>query len=434
MDSNGWDVVYACSGNYINKQLASSQDEYIQSFAYEDSAIKMSGSFGIWQIVPGGSGPILQFNTPITQGSVTIKSTNETIPLDGAIPLVQMQLSVIKAPPGEDITHNLVFNCTILGKGNGDTTSGAVTVIDPDTSGNLQKEKDGALAAALLVTGLGNCFLQNAAQLGFVFANVLPVPTGQNSDWLTPKAMAYAYQQPSNNTLGGLAILGLLDSTDMSNLPRYFDSNLLVQKDFGFILSARPFMQNVIMPALPAAFGGNALINDFALNSDNIIVQSQPFSLDDVKVGLINYSPDVTSLSFSIEDTSMRCFVDTKTDITGLVDAYVTNSVTSNNQSYFDVSTRMLTFLNDPNKTVTEDKYIPWWESVLGALTLEIMNVVIDAISLAIENAVGDLVSSKTATALGTVAPGLISWNGQDNINITAGGLEDNVYMQGIID
>lgn len=430
METNGWDVVYACSGDYVNAQLAANPGQYIQTFEYEDTAIKVSGSFGNWQLVPGGSGSILQFNTPIKQGSVTIKSTNQTISLNGTVPLVQMQLALEKGP-NQNITHNLVFNCTTLGSGKGDTTPGAVSVIDPDTSGILQNQPNGAMAAALLIAGLGNCLVQNASQLNYVFASVLPVPTGQNSDWLTPQSLAYAYQQPGDNTLGGLAVLGVLDGTDISNLPRYFDSNLLVGKDFGFVLSAKQFLLNVIIPTLPQAFGGNSNYNDFALNGNSGITLSQSFNLNSVEVGLISYTPNVTTATFQIEDSTMRCYVYASTDITGLTDAYVTNSVSSNNASSFNTSTGTLSFLSDPNMSTTQDSHIPWWEQWLGALTLGIMNVVIEAISLAIQNAVGGLVSSKTAESLGDVAPGLVSWNGQTTITITAGGLADNVYMQG---
>lgn len=431
MQNYGWDLVYACSGNYLNSQLEQNADKLIKSFTYEDSAVKVTGQFGAWQIVPGGSGPLLQFVTPITQGAVLFKTLgNVTIPLDGTIPLVQMQLSL---PKGKDQTvlRSLVFNCTTVGKKKDDTTPGAVTVINPDTTGILAKLPEAALAAAMLATGLGNVFLQNVDQLNFVFADMLPAPVGQNADWLTPVNAAYAYQQPDNNSLGGIAILGMLDNSSIDALPRNFDTNLLLNEDFGFILSAKAFMKNLILPSLPNAFQGNSHVYDFVLNADNSITMAQGFHLNSVKVGLIDYTPKVTGLNYHIEDNSMRCYVATSTDITGLARAYVTNSVTSNNLSAFDVASRTLSFLKDPNKSTTQDAHIPWWEKWLGALTFGIMNVVIEAVSLAIESSVGDLTSSKTAQALGQVAPGLVSWSGQQSINVNAGGLADNVYMQG---
>jgi hypothetical protein len=118
-------------------------------------------------------------------------------------------------------------------------------------------------------------------------------------------------------------------------------------------------------------------------------------------------------------------------NISGLADAYVTNSVTSKNQANFNCTNCTLSFLADPNMVITKDVNIPWWEKALGALTLGIMNVVIECVSLAIENAGANITSSQTAQSLGAVAPGLVSWNGQSAVTIDAGGIADNVFMQG---
>jgi Clostridium P-47 protein len=435
MQNYDWDVVYACSGQYINRQLAQNASQLIQAFSYEDAAIKLSGQFGPWRIVPGGSGPLVQLETPITSGEVYFKQFQESVSLNGVVPLVQMQLQLPKGP-NQQVLRTLVFNCTTLGKRAGDTTPGAVTVINPDTSGILGShpkagQPEAALAAAALAAGLGAVFVQNAAQLSFVFASVLPVPVGQNADWLTPSAAAYAYQQPIDGSLGGIAILGVLGGGSSANLPRTFDTNLLANEDFGFLLSAQSFQKNVILPSLPGAFRGNCQVGDFALSPGGVITSSERFNLDSVKVGLIDYTPNVSAVSYHIDDDSMRCYVATSTDITGLRDAYVTNSVTSNNVASFDPSSRTLSFGADPHMAVTQDTHIPCWEKALGALTFGIMNVVIEAVSLAIETSVGNVTSSKTAQALGNLAPGLVSWSGQRSIAVNAGGLADNVYMQG---
>jgi hypothetical protein len=127
----------------------------------------------------------------------------------------------------------------------------------------------------------------------------------------------------------------------------------------------------------------------------------------------------------------MRCYIATHTDITGLSGAYVTNTVTSNNVSAFNVPTRTLSFEKDPHMSSTKNSHIPCWEKGIGALTLGIMNVVIESVSLAIQESVGNVTSSKTAQSLGNLAPGLVSWSGQQSITVNAGGLADNVYMQG---
>ena len=435
MDTFGWDVVYACSGDYINRQLARNAGKLIQSFTYEDAAIQLSGRFGAWKIVPGGSGPLLQFETPITTGQVHFKQFNETVSLNGVVPLVQLQLQLPKGD-NQQVVRTLVFNCVTVGKRTGDTTPGAVTVVNPDVTGVLGKhpkidQPEAAIAAAALTAGLGAVFVQNVAQLNFVFADMLPVPTGQNADWLAPANATYAYQQPVGGALGGIAVLGVLSNRSINNLPPRFDTNLLLDKDFGFMLSGPAFMQHVILPSLPMGFQGNCHTNDFTVNADGSITRAEGFNLNDVRVGLINYTPNVTAVNYHIDDTTMRCYVATSTDITGLKDAYVTNTVTSNNPSAFNPATRTLSFRNDPHKSTTQDSHIPCWEKGLGALTLGIMNVVIDAVSLAIQNSVGDLTSSKTAQSLGNLAPGLVRWSGQQSVTVDAGGLADNVYMQG---
>ncbi|MBI6217916.1 TULIP family P47-like protein [Proteus sp. DFP240708] len=434
MNNYRWDVIYACSGNYINKQLSNNKNQLIQSFEYEDSEIKITGIFDSWKIVSGGSGNLLQFETPIKTGVLFIKQFNETITLNNVIPLIEMQLKLIKGSD-QTVLYKLVFNCLIEGKNKGDMTFGAVTVINPDVSGNLGKylrshPQEASLGAALLTIGLSRVFIQNAEQLNFVFANILPSPTGENANWLTPKKLTYAYQQPVSGALGGIAILGMLENVSITNLPRSFDTNLLFNKDFGFILSARAFLLNVVIPSLPLSFQGNSTFYDFRLEN-NVINLNNNFNLNAVKVDLIYYTPTVTDINFHIEDNKMWCYVSTHTNITGLTGAYIINTVTSINPSSFNVSTKTLSFNSDPNKSATKNEHIPCWEQGLGALTFGIMNIVIEAISLSIENSMGTLTSSKTAQSLRELAPGLVSWNGQQNMTIDAGGLADNVYMQG---
>lgn len=428
MDTFGWDVVYACSGHYLNDQLSVTDDGGIRDFNYADTAISVSGRFGPWRLVPGGSGPIVQFEMPIVAGSVTIKTTQQQFSLNGCVPLVQLQLKLAKGKT-QEASHHLVFHCTTLGKGKGDATPGAVSVLDPDTSGNLKKQTDGAIAAALLVTGLGNCLVAHADQLTYVFARILPAPTGQNSDWLTPTTVTYGYHQPKGGALGGIAILGMLAGTDRP--PPYFDPQLLEGYDFGFALSARALLQHVIIPSLAQSLQGNAWPGDFAVRGNSAITLINSFNLNPVHVGALDYIPEVQNLVFEIQETSMRCYIATKTPITGLLYAYVTNSVQSINPARFDPGSRRLSFLSDPNMSVTQDKYIPWWESVLGALTFGLMNAIVAAISLAIENSVGGVVDSKTASSLGAVAPGLVSWHGENEVAILNGGLASNIFMQG---
>ena len=439
MTTNGWDVVYACSGNYVNQQLASDRSCTIESFSYKDKAMKMSGTFGPWELVPGGAGSILQFNCPIEKGSLSISGHSGKFSLDGVVPLVQMQLKFI---PGSSptVSHQLVFNCKVVGSGKGDTTAGAVSVINADTTGKLQKGMFGPVAAALLVKGLGQFLVKNAKEVSYVFASIIPTPTGKNSAWLAPESLTYCYQQPVDRKLGGLAILGLLDGNkNDGSLPLSYDPSLLENYDFGFALSSTAFLKNVLMPSLPEEFGGNCQLSDFKLDGPNTIVQSDSFDLKDVRVGLIDYKPSIQKVKFEIVDTELQCYLYSVTPIKGLPGRAALNSVSSTNQSTFDPTTRTLSFKKDHHMSVTRDSPKSIVETVLGfmpivgPITEVTVGLVIDAVVLAIENKIEDVIKCKTASSFGAIAPGLVTWNGQSNFKIKAGGLQDNVYMQGVM-
>ena len=431
MDINGWDVVYACTGAYMNSELQKNPSQCIQGFQYTDANLAISGTFGTWQIVPGGSGSFVRMAIPIVSGTATLVGSAAICELDDVIAVVQMQLS-LGSPASGSSDRVLKFNCQKSGSAVTDLSDGAVYVVTPDSTGVLAGRANGALASALLATALTEVFINNRDQLSFLFAQIMPVPDA-GSAWLTMEESAFVYQQPNDQDLGNLAILGMIEQLDTSNQPLSFDNRLLAPgSTYGFMLSAEKFMEKIVLPGLPAAYGGNCTTNNLTMAEGKIVLNSG-FHLDHVKSGAIYYTPEVTSLSYEITTSSMRCFTATKTDITGLVGAYVVNSVTSNNQSQFSIASNSLSFLADPNEAVTSDPHIPKWEKDIGVLTLGIMNLVITCVSDAIEHAVSSSVSGKTAQSLGAVGPSLVAWHGQTSFSSRTGGLEDNFYMSGVL-
>lgn len=425
MQNYKWDAVFACNGDWINRQLETSADKFPATFDYEDNAISVSGSFGTWNIVPGGSDRLLQFNTPIMKGSVVDKQSGQTFSLDGAVPLVQLQLSFIQMESDRS-SQSLKFNCKKVGNKPGDTTPGAVTVLNPDTTGKINT---GSLALDLLKSSLAKCFIASQNALDFVFANISLVPP-QGASWLNLKQLAYAYQQDEDGVLGSLAVLGMFDDVDISNQDRVFDSALLRKEDqFGFVLAGSRFFEYILLPGMFRAYAGSSA-NQFRWNGATEIDNNGNISLNSVKVGLIYYSPYINNLTVRLEGSSIRTIAGGRCNITGLTDAYITFSITSLNPSRYNPLSRVISFASDPNKSITHSTHIPWWESLLGALTLGIMNVVIDAVSLAIEDAIAGAVG-QTGVSIESMGARLISWPGQDAITPTDGGLEENFYFRG---
>lgn len=427
MQNYKWDAVFACSGDWINGELQKAAKDFPATFSYEDAAILVAGDFAAWRLAAGGSDQLIQFETPISKGSVTDKASGKSYPLDGAVPLVQFQLDFVQ-PESASGERQLKFNCKVVGKKAGDTTPGAVTVLNPDVSG---KTDIPPLVLDLLQTALAQAFIASRDELSFVFAHLTLVPPA-GASWLTLKTLAYTYLQTEQDKLGSLAVLGMFDDVDVSQQNRVFDSALLRPGDqFGFILAGSRFFQNILLPAMPAAYrGSNA--GQFRWTGGTQIVNAGNVTLDKVKVGAIWYPPVINSLNVSLVGSQIRTIAAGRCDITGLADAYISFSVTSQNLSSYAPASRTISFLPDPHKSITHSAHIPWWESLIGALTAGIMNVVIDAVSLAIENAVSGAVGGTGVSSAGMGAQ-LVTWPGQDAVTPTDGGLQDNFYFRGTL-
>ncbi|TVR09427.1 MAG: hypothetical protein EA385_07185 [Salinarimonadaceae bacterium] len=425
MQNYKWDAVFACSGDWINGELKKAAKQFPSSFSYEDDAIKATGDFAAWSLVAGGSDQFIQFETPIAKGSVIDKASGATYPLDGAVPLVQFQLAFVQ-PESDPKARQLKFNCKVVGKKPGDKTPGAVTVLNADASG---KAKIPALILDLLQTALAEAFIASQKQLSFVFAHLSLVPP-PGASWLTLKKLAYTYLQTEDDVLGSLAVLGMFDDVDISKQNRVFDSALLRKGDqFGFVLAGSRFFQHILLPAMPGAYRGSSA-SQFYWTGGTSIINKGNVTLDKVKVGAIWYPPVISSLNVSLVGSQIRTIAAGTCDITGLADAYISFSVTSQNESSYNAASRTISFLPDPHKSITHSAHIPWWEKVIGVFTAGIMNVVIEAVSLAIEDAVSGAVGHTGVSSAGMGAQ-LVTWPGQSAVTPTDGGLEENFYFRG---
>jgi hypothetical protein len=71
MDMYNWDIVCATSCEAVNYELEQSRNLMISDFSYtHDSGDYITGVFGNWQIVPGGSSQRINFITPIKKGKL----------------------------------------------------------------------------------------------------------------------------------------------------------------------------------------------------------------------------------------------------------------------------------------------------------------------------------------------------------------------------
>jgi hypothetical protein len=281
MDIKGWDAVFVRSLVGVNEQLAASMHQLVSTFDLTKDRIRISGTFGAWQIVETGSGKLLRFETPITSGTLEVTLPDGQVSshdLSGIRPLMEMQLAFINNTTGGTQTE-LKFNCTLVGSGPGDQTPGAVTTVDPDTAKKVTDPE----VTALIRAYLPEVFIANREQLAYPFAQVNLVPPASAS-WLAPKYLAYVYLHPTTGQLGFLAILSHTITRDSATLPLEVDGELLdTTHEVFLLLSNRLFLEHQILPMLSVAYGHGATPGNFAVKN---VTKTTEMALRD-----LNYRP-----------------------------------------------------------------------------------------------------------------------------------------------
>jgi hypothetical protein len=433
METYGWDIVFACSIGRMNTLMAANMSQLITSFDYSDDNIEMSGEFGVWKIVEGGSNKSVHFELPIKSGNLTIKMFHKTIKLDGVIPVMALQLAFIDNTRVAN-QKDLKFDCQIVGKSASDNTPGAVFTVTSDATGKLHdREVDPTgLAWSMMHDNMPKCLIANKDKLAFVFSSV-----DLAANWLSPKRFEYVYAEPAktNQGMAALGILGVVTDRDTSHLKRNIDPNLLSDSYELFMMIAPDiFLQQTVMPGLPRAYGHGATANNFYLSGAEIRNNGN-LNCGSVKVGLIRYYPYIDSLSIKIDDTALLMSASGRFDITGFAKAYVTFTMGATNQCKFNASTQQINFEKDPHPTKNYAKHIPWWEYVVAAIGGGIIIAVVDTVIAVVTSSVASSVSNSlnaggqlSTAKLGTET---VRWHGLENFAVKEAGLSDAFYLRG---
>jgi hypothetical protein len=468
MDMKGWDAVFVRSLVGVNEQLAANMHQLVSTFDLTKDRIRISGTFGAWQIVETGSGKLLRFETPITDGTLEVTLPDGQVSshdLSGIRPLMEMQLTFINNTTGGNQTK-LKFNCTLVGHGPGDQTPGAVTTVDPDVAKKVTDPE----VTALIRTYLPEVFIANREQLAYPFAQVNLVPPASAS-WLAPKYLAYLYLHPTTGHLGFLAILSLTTTRDVSKLPLEVDGTLLDTTHEVFLLvSNRLFLEHQILPMLPAAYGHGATPANFAVQNvshptgqvldhkdliihadgtathtqvpvmiesftDGKIINQGNLTCNPVHYGAEDYYPIITALEMVVQDASMVSTIAGYFDITGLAGASVTFTVVLNNKFAYDSKTNAISFLPDPNPIRNSVNHIPTWEWIVAAIGGPIIIAVVDLVIYEVTSALGVAVTNSVGASgqnsLAQAGPAVVSWTGMEHFQITDMGLHQHVYLRG---
>jgi hypothetical protein len=426
MDIKGWDTICVIRADYVNQQLSRNAAKLIQEFTISGNdpfggAYEISGNFGPWQVVPGGSDTLIHMQIPIAQGTVTHGQGAKT-DISGMAVVVEISLSLLPSPSTEG-AQELRFDFKAAGTKVGDSTPGLVTpvsVTDPKST----------KLGSVVETGVVNALVANGSSVSFVFATIGVVRTAVDS-WLKPAVSAYSYNQPVAGATGYLAILSSTTSRDVSGLDRQIDPGLLPgDYPVTFAISKDLVLEHVVQPALPQSFP-NTSASTFTF-ANGVITNTGSFDAPGVQKGALTYTPSIESLTISVTDNHLTLVVSGSCGLR-MPNASMTFSVTAHNPLAYDASRNTISFQADPNPTTSHDNHIPWYDYILIGLSGGIGLAIFAIVAPIIANQIADSMNRGAAsTDLAQTPPQTIQWQGLEAMTVKNAALNDLFYLQGV--
>jgi hypothetical protein len=431
----------------------------------------MTGHFASWQLVRGGSGPVVHLALALQDGSLKA-TTGTAAPLDlaGVVVTIEVPLSFVTS--SDSVSQELRFDFSTAG--GAVASQSAVTVVGVALPAGSPIDSTGA---SFIGTALVQCIYNSKDSAGHVFATLIPNPIGLlphapqggtqfydpttgsfNGEVLLPAgvppdvayyntcnlpvigAYAFTYTVSAGNT--GSDYLTICSQAQITSEPAPATTSGLdpALVDFsspaclGF--SARYFLKYVLMPQLPAAYGlkpGHTAFGLYRQSPDigrfsyqnNQVTNTDTIGLPSVSVNGISYDVQINHITFSIVGTQLKTALDGESDITSGVSVQFSYSCL--NTASLNAAGQLV-FAADPNPQT--DHHISMsdtakFENVLSADTLNL-----------ISNAVGDSIAHSTYNNLGDFGvtqlnPAFVQWTDYSLDTLTAVGLNDVFYAHG---
>lgn len=425
MQLYGWDAVYTIRAEKVNQLFQENMAGLVSTFDYQlndkqfNTNVHIYGTFGPWQIIPGGDGKLLHLQLPIENGRLELQGAlQQNLDLAGVVAVVEIQLQMLPSTDGS--YKELRFNFKQVGSQVGDQTDGAVTPVNVPVPKTLS-----VLDQQMLLNAIANCLIVNQDEVVFVFAKINLVAPDANS-WLAPKESVYHYLATGTDQF--LCILSLLVSADISNLATQVDPTLVSgDNDACFAISSNVFLTNVIRPSLPAIYGHGATLSNFVFSGSQII-NNGVIDCDGCEVGAIMYYPKITRLTINVQDDALQSNLAGACDITGLPNAYFDWSIGLNNKLVYNAANHSLAFAADPHPSQDHSNHIPWYDYILGG---GIGAVVVAILVPIISDTTTDHLTSGSALSMASSPPQTVQWAGMSHFDVREAALSGVFYMRG---
>ncbi|MEM5428789.1 TULIP family P47-like protein [Cupriavidus oxalaticus] len=420
MNLNGWDTVFVGDMAVINAAMAASSAQLLQEFSFSQDGFSASGTFGTWQVVPGGSSELLLLQIALESGSMTMSAG--TTPIDVSGMSVQLLVSLQLLPTGAGSgALALQFDFTAVGPAN---TSGA-GVVTPHAvldNGKLTLVQEAALGNAI-----ANALVRNAGRISFMFASINPARAAA-VPWIQPVASRYCYLAPAGMP-PALAILSVNAGHSAEGLPLTVDPAVLQgDGNAGLAISPALFLQNVVGPALLQSLGSSGTL---AVNSAGVLQNTGALPLREVDRAGESYHPQIDSLSVTVVDAQIQIAIQGSCDMH--MGVSMTFSATSALAVALSTDRTSLQFSTVGTPTFHKDVSIPWYDhlfDIFGGIAEIILQVCVAAIS----SELGEGISGQTTScALVGGAPSLVGWANGGGFSAGEATLASGFYMRGAL-
>ncbi|HET7460462.1 MAG TPA: TULIP family P47-like protein [Longimicrobium sp.] len=442
MKTYGYDYAFALSADEVNRILAANLSGVDMEITYTTldpdtgSTITLNGKLAPWQIVRGGSNNLLNFNVPISSGSLTLTGGAITGNYDLSGVTVEMQVSLgwmgdgtPQQASGSGSVTQLVFSPQNTTDPANPGYVAAIQVLDPN------KHLD-AIATGLLKAYMAQALVANRDKLQFIFADVNPTPPNLQS-WLNPQKWQYFYTETAQAS--ALCFLCMLSQAPFPATPAFDSSALSTTENSVLLISQPAFFQNVVLPSLNQALPGGHY-KQSCPNDQCTITSTTSFNVQTVtaKSFSLTTSNDGNGLQTSAAGGGPLKFLFGLADLPNA--SYSWDVHTVNPLVY---ANGQITFANDSNPTIHHDETIHWYDwallVVLGitnivglaSMIYDLVNGFADQVDVVGMDAINHTIQGATGGSVVNLAQ-LVSWrkDGQTFTPTTAG-LAGALYVRG---
>ncbi len=440
MQTYGCDYGYGVSIAKINQALATNlanvKMPVVFSTVDPDSGttINLNAVLAPWQIATGGQPTLLHLTIPFSDGYLELAGgalKNGSYDVSDVSALLEVQLGWVG--PGTEQQAQGSGNVTQLSFDPSSTdpnNPGYVATIridDPD--GNLD-----TISTALLKAYLANALITNKANLQYILANTNPRPENLAS-WLQPTAWQYFYA----DSIEALCFLCMMSSAPIPQGASFDTSAFVAGVDCALLVAQPQFFVHVVLPGIQAAFPGGSFsvsttaeISTVSNNGDfdlgSVTASTLTVTTSDAGNGLKVYADGGGPLKF----------------LFGLADlpgaSYSWNVTSTNPQVY---AAGKLSFATDPNPVINQDHTIHWYDWALLVVvgitdTAGLVSAIYDSVkgfhNEVQEVGIGTINTEAQSATGGTVVnlQNVVDWKlGQQQLSVTAAGLDGPLYVQG---